>query len=116
MSRPPFKVTEQNRNTVKALAGYGLKHEQIVSVLGIRSTKTLRKHFRHELDAGGAEADAQVAQTMFKMATSGNHPAATIFWLKTRASWSEKAADSARPIPTPTLIISQEGHNDSREN
>ena len=108
MPRPAFTVTEQNRNTVKALAGYGLKHEQIASVIGMRSTKTLRKHFRQELDTGSAEANAQVAQALFQMATSREHPAATIFWLKTRAAWSEKAADASGPIPTPTLIISQE--------
>jgi hypothetical protein len=107
MPRPAFKVTEQNRNTVKALAGYGLKHEQIAWVIGLRSTKTLRKHFRSELDTGGAEANAQVAQTLFKMATSESYPAATIFWLKTRAAWSEKPEDP-RPVQAPTLIISQE--------
>ncbi len=108
MARPRFKVTEQNRNTVKALAGYGLKHEQIASIVGVRSTKTLRKHFRHELDTGGAEANAQVAQTLFQMAISGEQPAATIFWLKIRAAWSEKANDHPRPVQPPTLIISQE--------
>ncbi len=108
MARPPFKATEQNRNTVKALAGYGVKHEQIAFIVGVRSTKTLRKHFRHELDTGGAEANAQVAQTLYHMATSGDQPGATIFWLKTRAGWSEKANQHPHPVQPPTLIISQE--------
>ena len=58
MGRPRFKVTTENRKTVRALAGYGMTHEQIAQIIGIRSTKTLRKHFRLELDMGSAEANA----------------------------------------------------------
>ena len=93
---------------MRALAGNGMKHEQIAQMLGIRSPKTLRKHFRHELDTGHAEANAQVAQTLFKMATSGLQPAATMFWLKTQAKWREKPREEATAAVTPTLIISQE--------
>jgi hypothetical protein len=41
------------------------------------------------LDIGAAKATAAVAQTLFKMASSGQCPAATIFWMKTRAGWRE---------------------------
>ena len=109
MARPPFKVNEEKRKTVRALAGYGMPHEQIARIVGIRSPKTLRKYFHSELASGSAEANAQVTQTMFRMATSGEHPAATMFWLKTRARWSEKVQqEDQRPVATPTLIISQE--------
>jgi hypothetical protein len=108
MARPRFKVNEEKRKTVRALAGYGMPHEQIALIVGIRSPKTLRKYFHSELASGSAEANAQVTQTMFRMATSGAHPAATMFWLKTRARWSEKVHDDQRPVATPTLIISQE--------
>lgn len=93
---------------VRALAGYGLKHEQIAQMIGIRSAKTLRKYFPVELASGTAEANAQVAQTLFKMATSGSSPAATMFWLKTRAKWSEKAEQEQQIFVPPALIISQE--------
>ena len=74
MARPGFKVNDEKRNTVRVLAGYGLKHEQIAQMIGIRSPKTLRKYFQGELESGKAEASAQVAQTLYKMATSGTHP------------------------------------------
>ena len=108
MARPGFKVTDESRKTVRALAGFGLKHEQIARMVGLRSPKTLRKYFQSELASGTAEANAQVAQTLFRMATSGTHPAATMFWLKTRARWSEKSTEDQRPVVAPTLIISQE--------
>ena len=108
MARPRFKVTEENRKNVRALAGFGLTHEQIAKVMGIRSAKTLRRHFRPELDMGSVEANAQVAQTMYRMASSGKFPAATMFWLKARCRWSERSAADLRPVGPPTLIISQE--------
>ena len=114
MARPRFKVTEEKRKTVRALAGYGLKHEQIVPILGIRSPKTLRKYFQSELESGRAEATAQVAQTLYRMATSGTNPGATIFWLKTQARWSERTPEELRPVTAPTLIISQEADHESR--
>lgn len=116
MARPRFQITAENRNAVRALAGYGLKHEQIARVIGMRSTKTLRKYFRSELASGAAEASAKVSQTLFLMATSGLHPGATMFWLKTQAHWRENAVQEQRPLVAPTLIISQEADDDSSQN
>ena len=112
MGRPHFEVTTEKRSKVRALAGYGTKHEEIARMVGIRSPKTLRKHFRQELDIGHAEANAQVAQTLFKMATSGLCPPATMFWLKTRARWREKSQQEALAAVAPTLVISQEADDE----
>ena len=89
MARPTFVPNDEQRHLVKSLAAYGMKHDAIARRLGIRSTKTLAKHFREELDSGETEANARVAQTLFQMATSGEQPASTMFWLKTRAGWRE---------------------------
>jgi hypothetical protein len=50
--------------------------------------KTLRKHYREELNLGETEANAQVAGFLFNAAKNGN-VTAQIFWLKTRAKWRE---------------------------
>ena len=63
MPRPRFIATEERRRTVKALSGYRLSQKEIATVIGLRSEKTLRKHFRTELDRGAIEAKAQVFQT-----------------------------------------------------
>ena len=84
---------------VKSLAGCGLKQEHIAPLLGLASTTTLRKYFREELERGPVEAQANVRRTLFKLATSGRNPAATMYWLKTRARWSEKGK-TPEPVDT----------------
>jgi hypothetical protein len=76
---------------VEAMAGYGVPEAHIARTLSDRGIdpKTLRRHFRKELDTGATKANAAVAQSLFKMASSGNHPAASMFWLKCRAGWRE---------------------------
>jgi hypothetical protein len=55
MARPTFIPTEEQRRTVKSLSAYGIKQEGIARVLGIRSPKTLKKHFREELILGESQ-------------------------------------------------------------
>lgn len=86
---PLFEPTEEQRRTVRAMSGYGVPQEGIATLLDI-DPKTLRKHFRRELDRGSVEATAQVAQTLFSMATQDRNVAAAIFWMKARAGWREK--------------------------
>lgn len=81
--------TEEQRKTVEAFAGYGIPEVDIANVLGI-DPKTLRKHYRKELDTAFVHANARVAQSLFKQATEERNVAAAIFWLKVRAGWNEK--------------------------
>ena len=82
MATPRFETDDDQRSLVKSLAMLGLQQEQICQVVGIRSPKTLRKHFRSELTSGGLHAMAKVMQTAYEMATSGRYPAMTMFWEK----------------------------------
>jgi hypothetical protein len=105
MSRPRFKPTDANRRTVRSLAAYGTKHEEIARIIGLRSAKTLRRHFRDELTRGGIEATAQVCQTLYQMATSGEEPACTIFWMKVRGGWREKPHAESMPAVVPDFVV-----------
>ncbi len=98
-----YEPTDEQRKTVKAMAAFGVPQPDIASVVGC-SEKTLRKHYRHELDIAQVEANTRVAQTCFQMATSGNCPAATFFWLKTRAGWREKGEAAPQDAATPFII------------
>jgi hypothetical protein len=62
----------------------------IARVVGI-DAKTLRKHYREELDTGQIKATAKVAESLFRKATSDGSQSVTaaIFWLKTRGGWRE---------------------------
>ena len=71
------------------MSGYGIPHEGIATMLDI-DAKTLRRHYRYELDRGAVEATAKVAQSLFQMATVEKSVAAAIFWMKARAGWREK--------------------------
>jgi hypothetical protein len=94
---------------VKALSAYGTPQEEIAGVIDIHSPKTLRRHFRTELNKSATEANAQVAQTLHQMAVSGKHPTATIFWLKVRAKWREETVVSPPTAVAPPFIVSIEG-------
>jgi hypothetical protein len=83
-----FEPTEEQRRTVKALSGYGVPQDSIAIHIGV-DPKTLRKHFRDELDRGSVEATAKVAQTLFHLATVEKNVASVIFWMKARAGWRE---------------------------
>lgn len=94
--------TQQSRKQVEAMAGYGVPEADIGQVLSI-DPKTLRKHYRTELDRGHIIANTKVAENLFKIATGTGREAVTaaIFWLKTRAGWSEYAPPPAPKSPEP---------------
>lgn len=95
--RKPFVPTAEDRKTVKAMSGYGIPEDEICKVIRNPQTgkaidaKTLRKHFREELDSAAIIANSRVAQNLFAIATGSGKGAVTaaIFWLKTRAGWKE---------------------------
>lgn len=97
--RKPFQPTEEDRRLVSSLAGFGAPHEYIASCIVNPQTgkamtpKTLRVHFRAELDTAKDKTNALVAQSLFKHATGTGKGAVTacIFWLKTQAGWKEPA-------------------------
>ena len=92
MPRKPFVVNETVREKVRHLAGVGVRQDDIARIVGC-APKTLRKRCRDDLDRGVAEADAVVSGSLFAAAKGGN-VVAQIFWLKTRAQWRERAAQS----------------------
>jgi DNA-binding XRE family transcriptional regulator len=105
MGRLPFNPTDDDRTKVSRMSSMGVTQEQIAKVFGI-SPKTLRKHYRQELDASAIEANFQVAETLFKMATSGTNTAASIFWVKTRCSpRPDPPPEPSVPTPPGSIVI-----------
>jgi len=75
---------------VVALAGLGMPQDEI-SLLIINpetgnpiDAKTLRKAFRYELRAGSAKVKAEIARTLFQMATEDKSVSAALFLAKSR--------------------------------
>jgi hypothetical protein len=89
MGNPAHEPTEKTRATVKAMSAYGIPQEQVARVLDIDS-KTLRLHYRDELDLGVIEANAQIAKTLFNQGVKDGNTAALIWWTKSRMGWKER--------------------------
>jgi len=102
--RPPHLPTSDTRNKVYMLSTVGTRHEDIATVLSI-THDTLVKYYKEELDKGRIEANASVAETLFKQAKEGN-TTAMIFWLKSRARWKESTQHeiSGNPDGTPVEV------------
>ncbi len=90
MGQKPYLPTEDARAQVEAMAGYGVPETDISRVLKI-DAKTLRKHYRHELDTAHIRANSAVAQSLFRKAISDGPQSVTaaIFWAKTRMGWKD---------------------------
>ena len=78
---------DNSRKQVETSAGLGLPHEQIAALIGI-DDKTLRKHYRAELDIGKAKASASIARSLYNKALGGD-TTAMIWWTKSQMNWSE---------------------------
>ncbi len=88
--RHQHEPNDEQRRIVSVLASAGLPQVNIAAVLKI-APKTLRLHYRSELDEGSHTATAMVVMRLFQAAVDPDGPlAAAIFWLKTREGWSER--------------------------
>lgn len=86
--RPQHLVTATTENQVYELSKVGTRYEDIAFMLGI-SADTLSKYYKPQLEKGRIEANAVIAGTLYEKARQGD-TASMMFWLKTRAQWSEK--------------------------
>lgn len=100
----PHEPTEARKQTVMMHLSSGATCGTIAEVLGI-DEKTLRKHYRRELDVGSAELNAKVTGKLFNRCMEGSDTA-LIWWDKTRNRMSERmvhANDPNAPFQ-PTVI------------
>ncbi len=100
-----YEPTPADREAVLLLAGAGATEQRICQVVKC-DPKTLRKHFRRELDTGKSQITTQAVSTLVKAMKGGGKGSVTaaIFWLKTRERWTERSeltgADGA-PLGAP---------------
>lgn len=90
VARPRHEPDAFSRRQVETLAGCGIPEAEIAGLVYI-DPKTLRRHYRQELDHGHTKVNAKVAESLFRKATGEGSQSVTaaIFWLKTRAHWKE---------------------------
>ena len=102
MSHKPTKILQ---DTVTMHAMIGTPQEDIARVIGI-DPKTLRLHYRDELDLAALKANATIGGALFNKAKGGD-TSAMIFWMKTRAGWREKSEEISQSQQPFTLIPSE---------
>jgi hypothetical protein len=105
MARKAFLTTEAMRGQVRSYAARGTPQDDIAKLIGC-DAKTLRKHFRSELDLGMAEANAAMCGYLFATAAVGN-VTAQIFWMKTRMGLRER---EPAEDPTPGTDATSTSH------
>lgn len=101
MGRPSHQPTDETRERVKTLAGYGIPHDDIARLIGV-SDVTMRKHYRAELDVGHAAASAEVIGALYKNVMRGDTTAA-IWWTKVRCGW--RAAENSDQSGGNTVVF-----------
>lgn len=91
LGRKPHEPTPEQRTKVRMLVAMGVAECDVARFYEM-TVPTLRKHYMRELETGHIEANAQVARSLFQIATHKTRPNATacIFWLKARAGWREE--------------------------
>lgn len=106
MGRRAHSPDPVTRRQVEAMAGYGVPETDIATVLAI-DPKTLRRHYRVELDTGHIKANTKVAENLYRKATGDGREAvvAAIFWLKTRARWKETTVNEVNVTSDPIAAL-----------
>jgi transposase-like protein len=87
--RPQAEFTERERRIVKTLLSVGEPVGRVAKIVGI-DENTLRKHFPEEIKSAFSDTYSQVAVNFLQRVLTDESPTAAIFWLKTRAKWSEQ--------------------------
>jgi len=107
-TKPSHEPTDAQRQTVQLHATVGTAQPLIAQIIGI-DAKTLRKHYREELDVSKAKSNATIGGALFNKAKGGD-TTAMIFWMKTQAKWRETSdvnlisEDGSMSPPTHILI------------
>lgn len=109
MSRPAHKPDAVMRRQVEAMVACGVPEADVARVIGI-DPKTLRKHYRDELDTGAIKANSRIAESLYRKATGEGPQSVTacIFWLKTRARWKETTVNEVTVTTDPLAKLMQD--------
>lgn len=128
ITKPSYEPTDKTRAEVAALCSYAISQEEIARYLGI-CPKTLRKHYREELDNSMMKANAAVGRflygnatgaTIAKGASHSDCVRAAMFWAKTRMGWRETnnldvTTNGESLTPTMIEIVAPEAKTDDNK-
>ena len=108
-----FAPTQEQRDLVRLLAGYGIPPERICKVIRNPATRrpigeeTLRKRFEDELETGAAEMDAVCVGMLSTKIRQGNI-VAIIWYMKNRMGWRDVTEQQGRNAVDLSIAIKPE--------
>lgn len=71
MARPAYRPTPEQRLSVEQMVSCGVSQDTIARALDI-NRETLAKHFKDELETGGARRRQEIVDLMYAQARKGN--------------------------------------------
>jgi hypothetical protein len=110
----PHKPTAQTREKVRVLSCYSTQ-DTIAKLMGL-DKKTLRKHYRKELDHGKAEIDQLAVGLIVSLIREGDRTAA-IYYTKARMGWREGqvlevTGKDGEPLQQTVIYLPDNGRGD----
>jgi hypothetical protein len=108
-------LTSHQRTVVIRMARAGMPEHQIAFMLGIAVNELLAS-YSHLIHRAAIHANLRIWETLWRMASSGKNPAATIFWLKTRSELADfkkspnpRQSDNHHSTPPPFHVVGPDG-------
>lgn len=105
--KPEHVPTDKDRNLVSLAMLNDMTHKQAARLVGINE-ETLRKHYADELEHGKARLLSMVAANLYRIAQqTANMKAAltaSIFVLKSKGGWNDRAAHGEAEVETPSGV------------
>lgn len=113
IGNPPFEPTPDQRRDVEAWVRAGCTAVDIGILLNVNE-RTVRRHFKRELELGRAKLKVALGGKLVKMALEGDK-GALIFWLRTQAKWNVRVEHTgADGGPIRTYDLSSLGLDEKR--
>ncbi len=103
--KKPHVPTKETRQTVEIMVAGGTPQEAIAEYIGVKSKRTLHKHYRRELAVGKTKIDTIVIGAHLKKIQQGDMRAIE-WWEKSRMGWTERIiVDDGKPADQPMRVI-----------
>lgn|SRR3990167_3496427 len=92
--RPRVVISQDDLDRLETMSGLGMNLPDMAAVLGISLASLNRliagsKKISETIERGRGKAAYSVTKTAFQLATNGQVPAMTMFWLKCQKRWKE---------------------------
>lgn len=84
----PHMRDDKTAGQVEAMTACGFSVEEIAVALNLRPGQ-VKHYYAAELEASAIRANLEVAKAVYELARSGKNLAASQFWLRNRAGWTE---------------------------